>query len=321
MQFFLFRTQIFRSYWISTNDARSSSLAIHLIFVYHYGGGALPGPRWPISRYISGIFLIVTLLQSAKNRFFWQNRPLFCRRRDHLSSYLCCKTSLNHMKILSLFVAFSLLCSSVYCQKSFGNLIIGVESGFDVAQFSKGIKARMLPSIQAELSLGKISLGAGIGRKWYGDYSYYSFTGVTVEREVNDTFLRFYIADLHTFKPAYWTIPLKINYRLHRCDCVYLHAGITLEQVDLGRPDVVTFRGAEFDQPYAVQVERGQLVVPKTTSYELGVGFNLFRRDFFRLTAQPTYVLTRNPEVYSNGPALLPTLRFTFAAQFAVWRD
>jgi hypothetical protein len=225
------------------------------------------------------------------------------------------------MKKLTLFFFFTLLYSSVFSQKSFGKFIVGLESGFDVAQFSKGIKARMTPAIQGEISLGKLSIGAGIGRKVYSEYPFYVFSGEKVERAVNDSVEVFYLADLHAFKPAYWVIPLKIDYRVHRCDCVYLHAGITIEQVDLRRPDVIKFRGAEFNQPYAVGIVRSQLVRPKTTSYEFGVGFNLFRRDFFRLTARPTYVLTRNPEVYTNGPALLPTLRFTFAAQFAVWRD
>lgn len=227
--------------------------------------------------------------------------------------------------ILSLLCGFFCTYTPVHAQKSFGNLIVGLESGFDVAQFSKGIKARMSPALQAEFSLGRFSIGAGFGRKIYGPYEYYSFTGETIEREVNGATQMFYLADLHSFKPAYWTVPIKINYRVHRCDCVYLHAGISFDNVDLRKPDVIKFRGAEFSQPYAVGVERSQLVVPKTKTYEFGIGFNVFRRDFFRLTARPTYALTENPEVRTNGPnvgpKLLPTLRFSFAAQIAVWRD
>ena len=215
---------------------------------------------------------------------------------------------------------FFLLCFSGIAQKSFGHVILGLESGFDVAQFSKGIKARMSPALTTEVSLGPVSLGIGIGRKLYREYEYYSFTGETVERMVNGATQMYYLADLHAFKPAYWIVPIKINYRVHRCDCVYLHAGITFDNVDLGRPDIIKFRGAEFNQPYAVGVERGQLVVPMTKTYEFGIGFNVFRRDYFRLTARPAYVLTENPEVYTEGPKMLPTLRFTFGAQFAIWR-
>jgi hypothetical protein len=225
------------------------------------------------------------------------------------------------MKKLITYTFLFLLGSSVSAQKSFGTIVVGLESGFDVAQFSKGIKARALPAIQAEVSAGPFSFGIGIGRKFYPEYEYYSFTGETTLREVNGTLQMFYLADLHSFKPAYWSVPIKINYRVHRCDCAYIHLGVVLENVDLGKPDIIKFRGAEFSQPYAVGVVRSQLVVPKTKSYEIGVGFNVFRRDFFRLTARPTYVLTENPEVFTDGPKLLPTLRFTFGAQFALWRE
>ncbi len=229
------------------------------------------------------------------------------------------------MNKLLVIAIFSLFCHSVSAQRSFGTIVLGLESGFDVAQFTGGLRPRMIPALQLEGSLGPVSLGVGIGRKQYGEYEFYSFTGETTQREVNGALLTYYLANLHSFKPAYWVVPLKINYRVHRCDCVYLHAGITFEQVDLGRPDVIKFRNAEFSQPYAVGVQRGQLVVPKTRSYEFGIGFNVYKKEFFRLTARPAYVLTENPEVdftvNQRNPKLLPTLRFTFAAQFALWRE
>ena len=225
------------------------------------------------------------------------------------------------MKKLLTIALFTLLCLTVNAQKSFGYVVLGLESGFDVAQFSKGIKAQMSPVLQAEVSLGPVSLGVGIGRALYREYEYYSFTGETVQRTVNGAQLTYYLADQHSFKPAYWIVPLELNYRVHRCDCAYVHFGVTFGTVDLGRPDIIKFRGAEFSQPYAQGVERGQLVVPKIKSYEFGVGFNVFRRDYFRLIARPTYVLTENPEVYTDGPKMLPTLRFTFGAQFAIWRE
>jgi hypothetical protein len=228
------------------------------------------------------------------------------------------------MKRLLTLAIFSWICLAASAQKSFGYVIVGLESGFDVAQFSKGLKPRMSPALQAEVSLGRLSLGVGVGRKLYRSYEFYSFTGETTIRDLGGVQRMYYLADLHTFKPAYWTVPLKINYRLHRCDCVYLHVGITFENVDLGRPDVIKFKGAEFEpqyySPFAMDLQRGQFVVPKTKTYEFGIGFNVFRRDFFRLTARPTYVLTENPDVYGDGPELLPTLRFTFGAQFAIWR-
>ena len=103
---------------------------------------------------------------------------------------------------------------------------------------------------------------------------------------------------------------------------MYLHAVVIFDKVDLSKPDVIKFSGAEFQQPVGVGITRFDLIKERTRSYELGVGFNVFRRDFFRLTARPAYVLTENPEVYADTdiPKWLPTLRFSFAAQFAIWR-
>jgi hypothetical protein len=38
-----------------------------------------------------------------------------------------------------------LLCNAISAQSSFGKIIVGVESAFDVAQFSEGIKAKASP--------------------------------------------------------------------------------------------------------------------------------------------------------------------------------
>ncbi len=205
-------------------------------------------------------------------------------------------------------------------QRSFGTIVMGLESGFDVAQFSDGIRARMSPAIQAEFSIGRFSFGAGIGKKFHRAYEFYSFTGETVEREEGGAIVRYYLADLHSFNPNQWIVPVKINFRVHRCDCAYLHLGMVFEKADLRKPDVIKFVGAEYDQPFNQGLVRTQLIKPRTRTYEFGVGFNVFRREFFRLTARPTYVLSENPEIYGQAPDWLPTLRFTFGAQFALWR-
>lgn len=231
---------------------------------------------------------------------------------------------LEHMKKLLFIAVLALFGFGLYAQKSFGHLVIGLESGFDVAQFSKGLKARSLPALQLEASLGPVSIGVGIGRKSYREYEYSTYTGETTWREENGALKMFYLHNIHTFKPAYWIIPVKINYRVHKCDCVYLHAGIIFEKVDLGRPDIITFQGAEFDQKVGEGLERGQLIAPRTRSYEFGIGFNVFKRDYFRLTARPTLAYTESPDLYpleKGVPDFLPTLRFTFAAQFALWRE
>lgn len=232
------------------------------------------------------------------------------------------------MRIKKLLVSasFLLLINGLMAQKSFGHLVLGLQSGFDVAQFTPGEKAKALPALTLEGSLGPVSVGVGIGRSQYPKYYYYSFTGDTVHRPGdNGATVTKHLANYHSFKPAYWIVPAYINIRVHKCDCVYLHAGMYFEKVDLGRPDIIEFYNAEFDQLYsgAVDLQRGQLVKPRIKSFEFGVGFNVYKRDFFRLIARPTYVLTENPEVYSNSDVreYLPTLRFTFGAQIALWRE
>jgi hypothetical protein len=188
-----------------------------------------------------------------------------------------------------------------------------------VAQFSEGLKAQVSPYLQAEVPFWKFSIGAGFGKKYYPDYEFYTSNGAMTEREVNGAIVRFYLADLHAFKPQYWIVPLKVNFRVHKCDCVWLHAGMIFDIADKSKPDEILYRNAEFDQPVNQGVTSEQLTASRTQSVELGIGFNLFQRDRFRLTARPAYVLSRNPEIYNDAPDWLPTLRFSFAAQAGLW--
>lgn len=211
------------------------------------------------------------------------------------------------------------LCNIAFAQASFGKVIIGVESAFDVAQFSEGIKAKASPYFQAEIPFWKFSLGAGFGKKLYPDYEFYTSNGAMTEREVNGAIVRYYLADLHSFRPEYWIVPVKVNFRVHKCDCVYLHAGVIFDVSDKSRPDEILYTNAEFEQPVNQGLTSDQLTRNQTRSIEFGIGFNLFKRNRFRLTARPAYVLTSNPEVYNDAPDWLPTLRFSFAAQAGLW--
>ena len=222
-------------------------------------------------------------------------------------------------KNLICFLVATAFCAKLSAQSSFGRVIIGIESAFDVAQFSEGIKAKGSPYLQAEIPLWKFSVGAGFGKKYYPDYEFYTSNGAMTEREVNGAIVRYYLADLHSFRPEYWIVPLKLNFRMHKCDCVYLHAGMIFDIADKSRPDEILYTNAEFEQPINQGLTSEQLTQNRTRAVEFGIGFNLFRRDRFRLTARPAYVFTRNPEVYNDAPDWLPTLRFSFAAQAGLW--
>jgi hypothetical protein len=168
--------------------------------------------------------------------------------------------------------------------------------------------------------MGRFSFGAGIGREIYYEYEYYTFTGQTIERIENEKPVTYYLADAHAFRPAYWSIPLKVDYRFLKCHCVYFHAGMTFDFFSDSPPESIVFQNAELDyQPYD-QLERTQLFKKNTKSYEFGVGFKLHSNDYFRLVARPTMVWSENPEIYTDAPDYIPTFRMTFGAQYAFIR-
>ncbi|HRI60827.1 MAG TPA: hypothetical protein PK228_13910, partial [Saprospiraceae bacterium] len=154
----------------------------------------------------------------------------------------------------------------------------------------------------------------------YYEYKYYTFNGQTIERIENEKPVTYYLADAHEFRPAYWSIPLKVDFRFHKCHCVYLHAGMTFDFFSDSPPDEVVFQNAEVEyQPYD-HLERTQLFKSSTRSYEFGIGFKLHSNDYFRLVARPSFVLSENPEIYTDAPEYIPTFRMTFGAQYAFIR-
>ena len=223
-------------------------------------------------------------------------------------------------KHLLLLLALCCCVTSAQSQKAFGKLVAGLEMGFDVSQFTAGIKPRIIPGVQLEVPIGRLSLGAGLSREIYREYEYYTWTGQTIERIKNEKPVTFYISDIHAFRPAYWSIPLKIDYRFHRCHCVFAHLGMTLDYFSDSPPDRVTFQGAETREAPLTEVRRDQLFKKSTKSYEFGIGFKLHSNDYFRLVARPSYVLSENPEIYTDGPKYLPTFRMMFGIQYAFIR-
>jgi len=223
-------------------------------------------------------------------------------------------------KHLLLLLALCCVVTSAQSQKAFGKLVAGLEMGFDVSQFTAGIKPRIIPGVQLEVPIGRLSIGAGLSREIYREYEYYTWTGQTIERIENEKPVTFYISDIHAFRPAYWSIPLKIDYRFHRCHCVFAHLGMTLDYFSDSPPNRVTFQGAETREAPLTEVRRDQLFKKSTKSYEFGIGFKLHSNDYFRLVARPSYVLSENPEIYTDGPRYLPTFRMMFGIQYAFIR-
>jgi hypothetical protein len=227
------------------------------------------------------------------------------------------------MKKLALLSALCLSAQWGIAQAHFGKLIGGLEMGFDVSQLTDGIKPRFIPSFQLEVPFGPVAFGAGIGREYYHYYEYALSTGQTVQREEGGAIVTYYLANVREFKPAYWTLPLKAEVRVHKCQCVYLQAGMTFDFFDSSTPDRLVFSGAEFREPWPYELRHDDLFKKRTTSFTFGIGFNLFRTEGFRLIARPSIVWSENPEVYklyADAPKYIPTLRMNFGAQMAIVR-
>ncbi|MEO6038840.1 MAG: hypothetical protein ABIQ93_10535 [Saprospiraceae bacterium] len=215
------------------------------------------------------------------------------------------------------------LCCTVFtlqAQKNFGLFIGGLEVGFDVHQLTGGLKPRLIPGLQLELALDRFAFAAGFGREIFHEYEYYLYTGQTRERLENQQLITYYLVDNRAFRPDYWTLPLQFKVYVHRCRCVYAQAGISFDFFDADTPDRLVFHNAESRQQPLTELRHDQLFKTRTRSYTFGIGFTLFSTSYLRFQARPAFVLSENPEIYTDAPERLPTFRMNFSAQFPLIR-
>jgi len=255
--------------------------------------------------------------------FFFRSTETDCdsvaakkRREDFLYTL----STMAYWRISLWLALFGLSVCNLFAQKDFGKWIVGLEASFDFAQYQAGSIPGLIPTVVTDVSLGRLSIGGGIGREYYRPYEYYTWTGRIVERMEGGRPVPYYVSTLRAFRPAYWSVPIRLQYRLHRCHCVFLHAGIAFDFFSNAPPEQVIFEGAELRQAPLQHIRRDQLFLPRTRSYEVGVGFNLLARDFFRLIARPSVVVSEDPEIYTDGPGRITTARMTFGVQMGLFR-
>ncbi|MBK6994809.1 MAG: hypothetical protein IPH31_07730 [Lewinellaceae bacterium] len=224
------------------------------------------------------------------------------------------------MRKLALLTALCCCAQMGFAQRNFGKFVGGLEMSFDVRQLTTGITPRFIPSFQLEVPINSLAFGAGVGRKYYRKYEYPVYAGQVIQREENGVLVTRYKSNIRSFDPAYWTIPIKAEVRIHRCQCVYLQAGMSIDILDESTPDRLEFSGAELEFQSYNEFRHDQLFKKRTTSYNFGIGFNLFRTEGFRLIARPSIVWSENPEIYTEAPKFIPTLRMNFGVQFAIIR-
>ncbi|MBK8923547.1 MAG: hypothetical protein IPM81_18985 [Saprospirales bacterium] len=66
--------------------------------------------------------------------------------------------------------------------------------GFDVNQFTDGIKPRFIPAVQIEVPVGRFSFGVGFGNEVYRPYEYYTWTGEIIERIEDEKPVPYYVS-------------------------------------------------------------------------------------------------------------------------------
>jgi len=204
---------------------------------------------------------------------------------------------------------------AVQAQDPLGKLIVGLETGFEVKQFQDDIIPRIIPGLQLETSFWRFSLGVGLGRKFYHEYQYVSYNGKTSVEVIDNQPVTSYLYDVIGFKPAYWAVPIKLNFRVHRCNCVYIHTAAIFEFLDSRKPERTVFVNARSKEVLPFGVRREELMHKQTRSYEFGIGIKLFAIGNLRVFARPTYVFSQNPEVYGEHENV-STLRMSFGAQY-----
>lgn len=223
------------------------------------------------------------------------------------------------MRTLFFITVFACMRVVLFAQDPLGKLIVGLETGFEVKQFQDDIIPRIIPGIQVETSIWRFSLGIGLSRKFYREYQYVYYNGKTEVELVDGQPVTTYLFDVKGFKPAYWAVPVKLNFRVHRCNCVYVHAAAIFEFLDSRKPERVVFRDARSREVLPFGIRREELMRSRTRSYEFGIGFKLFGIGNLRVYARPAYVFSESPEVYAEK-RFGGTLRMNFGAQYGFFK-
>jgi hypothetical protein len=221
------------------------------------------------------------------------------------------------MKKLFLYLAILFTSTTAFAQEPIGHMVVGLEVGADLTYLGSNRNAPM-PVLQVEYPFGKFSAGIGVGYKRFrNDVTQVDFTG-RVEPVIDGLKKSLgYFYEENSLTPAYWTVPLRLQYRLP-CNCVYLHAGVSFDFLNEKAPQTSIYpRFTRPDLDENNPTRKG--LRSALRSYELGAGFKLHSSDYFRIIMRPSAVWTENPDLDATDN-MIPSLRITFGAQYAFVR-
>ena len=143
------------------------------------------------------------------------------------------------MKNTLFYALFLFVAPALSAQKPFAKMVVGLEGSMDLQQYTDGIRVHPMPALQVEYPFHKFSVGLGISRKVYSQFGYQTFDGNISSWQIGENNATvFHYAD-KLIKPVYWSIPLRIQYRLP-CNCVYVQGAASLDFLDTGVPEKVS---------------------------------------------------------------------------------
>lgn len=220
------------------------------------------------------------------------------------------------MKNILLLPVLLIALTQLHAQRPFAKIVVGIEAAYDLQLYDEGRRPKIMPDVHVEFPYRDFSFGFGFGYKKYGKIQYDLLLPETVVFDIGGESKPFYQVEYRQTSPAYFSIPLHVNYRFLPCKCLFLYAGMSLDFKNSETKETTLWQSWYDNRPNWFY--SGTRFKDHYKSYELGVGFKLHTSDVFRFVARPSVVWTENPE--NTGPSVVRSLRFTFGMQYAFVR-
>lgn len=220
------------------------------------------------------------------------------------------------MKNIFLLPFFLLFLTGLGAQRPYAKLVVGIETAYDLQLYDEGRRPKPIPDVHVEFPYHDFSFGFGFAYKKYGKTYYDTVLPELVTLNFSGEDKQFYQMEYRQVSPAYFSVPLHVNYRFLPCKCLYLYGGMSF---DFKNPKVSEkVLGQSWSDTRPTWLFSGSRFKNNYKTYEIGLGFKLHASDVFRFVGRPSIVWTENPE--NVGPSVVRSLRFTLGMQYAFVR-